>query len=256
MAGRAEGVAADVTYFRAGMAVWQYILLFATALMGGWVAQVGGERYGRALPLLLSFGGAYLLGVAALELLPEVFSGTASRQDAGLWLLLGFVVQLMLEGLSQGVEHGHVHAHRGAGYGYAIGIMAGLGLHAFFEGLPLGAGYGAAHTDHLLVGIVLHKLPAAFALGLLLRRSDYSRGFIWGCLVLFALLSPLGALLGEAVSIIPHWRTRILAAVVGSLLHISTTILFEADGGRSHGLSPLKYAVVLIGLAVAYFSAH
>lgn len=210
---------------------------------------------------MLSFSGAYLLAIAALELIPEVFSHPIG--EAGVWLLVGFFIQLLLEGFSQGVEHGHVHAHKDAHYGYAVQVMVGLGLHAFLEGMPLGtqahldAGQVAhLHGDHLLFGIVLHKLPAAFALGLLLRGSGYSDRIIWGCLLLFGLLSPLGSVVGELVSIDPVWRVRILAIVVGSFLHISTTILFEADGSRGHGVSPRKFVVIILGMAVAYFTAH
>lgn len=252
------------------MALWQYFLLFGSVLLGGGIAQLlrGAEdeaRWQSYLPLLLSFSGAYLLGIAAMELMPSVFADP--KLHSGIWLLGGFFVQLLLESLSQGVEHGHVHAHKRESYRYALTVMIGLGIHALLEGLPLGtvgevAGDHTGHShghfdgDHLLWGIILHKLPAAFALGLLLRYSGYSKKFTWLCLLVFASLSPVGAMLGEVVSINPVWRNRVMALVVGSFLHISTTILFEADGGREHGISPKKLAVVVLGMAVAYFTAH
>ena len=246
------------------MALWQYFLLFSSVLLGGYAATAGShERYRRYLPLMLSFSGAYVLGIAALEMIPEVFGHATGT--IGLWLLGGFFTQLVLEGFSQGVEHGHVHANEHAGRAYALQVMLGLGLHAFLEGLPLGAG-GIAHdlhaghghggADRLLFGIVLHKLPAAFALALLLTTSGYSRRFVWGCLLTFAVLSPLGALVGNWISLDHLWRDRILALVVGSFLHISTTILFEADGARSHGISPRKFAVIITGMAVAYLTVR
>ncbi|MEL7159457.1 MAG: ZIP family metal transporter, partial [Bacteroidota bacterium] len=190
------------------MEIWQYLLLILSVLIGGGVAQMlrgqdESKKWQTYLPLLLSFSGAYLLGIAAMELMPTVFQNP--EYHTGIWLLAGFFVQLLLEGLSQGIEHGHVHVHERSGYGYALTVMIGLGLHALLEGLPLGTvtevvGETHAHVhldgDHLLLGIVLHKLPAAFALGLLLRYSGYSRTFTWGCLLVFALLSPLGAFLG------------------------------------------------------------
>lgn len=250
------------------MALWQYFLLFGSVLLGGGIAQLlrGAEdevRWRAYLPLLLSFSGAYLLGIAAMELMPSVFADP--ELHSGVWLLGGFFVQLLLEGLSQGVEHGHIHAHKRESYRYALTVMVGLGIHALLEGLPLGtaselAAEGHSHGhfdgDHLLWGIILHKLPAAFALGLLLRYSGYSRKFTWLCLLVFASLSPIGAALGEVVSIDPVWRNRVMALVVGSFLHISTTILFEADGGRTHGVSAKKLAVVVLGMGVAYFTAH
>lgn len=242
------------------MALWQYILLCAAVLIGGGLSLIGSDRWRSYLPVLLSFSGAYLLAIAALELIPDVFS--SGVQEAGVWLLLGFFIQLLLEGLSQGVEHGHVHAHEQEHYGYAVQVMLGLGLHALLEGLPLGtpgsevitAAAAANHGDHLLFGIVLHKLPAAFALGLLIRGSGYSRRFAWGCLLVFSLLSPLGAIFGEIISIDPLWRVRILAVVVGSFLHISTTILFESEDKHRHGISVRKFLVIIAGMLTAYFS--
>ncbi len=243
------------------MAFWQYSLLFFTALTGGGLALLSNLRWRAYLPTLLSFSGAYLLAIAALELIPDVF-GQATGAP-GVWLLLGFFVQLLLEGFSQGVEHGHVHAHKQAHIGYAVQVMIGLGVHALLEGLPLGAGVseavihaGETHGDHLLFGIALHKLPAAFALGLLLRNSGYSSAVVWICLGIFGLLSPIGAFLGEVVSIDPEWRVRILALVVGSFLHISTTILFEADGSHRHGISGKKFLVIIAGMTVAYLTVH
>ena len=111
------------------MSLWQSILLFASVLIGGAAATASvSARFRTYLPLLLSFSGAYLLGIAALEMIPTVFRH--AQPDIGLWLLGGFFIQLVLEGFSQGVEHGHVHANHHAGHGYALQIMLGLGLHA------------------------------------------------------------------------------------------------------------------------------
>jgi zinc transporter ZupT len=234
------------------MSLWQYLLLLASVLVGGGIALNSSERWRAYLPVLLSFSGAYLLGIAALELIPEVFADR--REGGGLWLLIGFMVQLLLEGVSQGVEHGHVHLQRHGSATYGLQVMIGLGLHAFLEGLPLAT--GAAHGEHLLFGIVLHKLPAAFALGLLLVGSGYRASRAWVLLAVFALCSPAGALLGEVLSIDALWRNRILAVVVGSFLHISTTILFESDATHRHGISLQKFFIVLSGMVVAYLTAH
>ena len=249
------------------MAVWQYLLLILAVLGGGGLAIAsydrGRGRVEKFLPLLLSFSGAYLLSIAAMELMPTVFRDPGLH--TGIWIIAGFIIQLLLESLSQGVEHGHVHAHEQGSISFALSIMFGLGVHAFLEGLPLGTvsgeiihGHAHAHSDgsHLLWGIVIHKIPAAFALAVLLLSSQFSRTFVLSCLLTFALLSPLGALVGEIISIDPLWTNRILALVIGSFLHISTTIIFEADQGRRHGISLRKFLVVLLGVAVAVFTAH
>ena len=83
-----------------------------------------------------------------------------------MWVLVGFFIQLLLEQLSGGVEHGHIHAPHNATGKFAISVMLGLCVHAFLEGIPLThfteyAGSAHAHHghehNHLLYGIILHK---------------------------------------------------------------------------------------------------
>ncbi|MEM8585609.1 MAG: zinc/iron permease, partial [Bacteroidota bacterium] len=104
------------------------------------------------------------------------------------------------------------------------------------------------------IGIILHKLPAAFALGLLLRFSNYSKLFVYAGLFSFALMAPLGAWLGGILILDPLWIEATLALVIGSLLHISTTILFEADAKKHHSVSWRKLVVIGMGLGVALIS--
>ncbi len=236
------------------------LLLVGSVLVGGGLSWVGqGEQLKKWLPLLLSFSGAFLLGIVALELIPAYFSEEIGQP--GLFLLLGFFVQLLLENLSQGVEHGHVHAHKNAGLGFGLQVMIGLSVHAFLEGIPLAGGaedaaHGHVHAvgEQLIWAIVLHKLPAAFALGLLLRASDYSSKVRLLCLLIFAFMSPLGAWVGHEILLSATWHHNIMALVIGSFLHISTTILFEADSSRHHRISLPKIGVVVLGMLLSYMA--
>jgi len=204
--------------------------------------------------LVLSFSGAYILGITVLHLMPGTFHNASSQQ--GLFVLLGFCIQLFLEQFSGGVEHGHTH--KGAGAGFAISIMIGLCVHAFMEGMPLGDyksfhehshGHEAGH-NHLLLGIILHKAPAAFALVLLLLMSGFSKKVVWFCLLIFAIMSPLGGIVGESMQFDLDMQQKVVAVVVGSFLHISTTIIFEADGG-SHKILGKKLIAIIGGMGMA-----
>lgn len=234
---------------------WQYLLLFGFVLLSGGLAM----RYSRKrdlVKLILSFSGAYILGITVLHLLPEIF--IRSDFQPGLWILAGFFLQLFLEQLSGGIEHGHIHARKNADSRFAVPIMIGLCLHAFLEGLPLDAHQHLHdHSDdlhghnHLFWGILFHKVPAAFALSVLLSLSGYRSRFVWLMLIIFALTSPLGALTGYlfAGKLLP--QEYILSVVVGSFLHISTTILFESDGRDHHHIGWKKLAVIVLGIGLA-----
>ena len=238
------------------LTVLEYFLLFLSVLAGGGIAFYFRKNNKQILRLVLSFSGAYILGITVLHLMPGVF-GTGSH-SAGLYVLLGFFIQLFLEQFSGGAEHGHIHAHQNASARFAVSVMTGLCVHAFLEGMPLGS-YESLHADthghshshnHLLIGVILHKAPAAFALVLLLLLSDFSKKTTTICLLIFAVMSPLGGLAVEFARISLEMQRMITGVVVGSFLHISTTIIFEADGGK-HSISGKKLTAILAGMGMA-----
>ncbi|MDP6306944.1 MAG: hypothetical protein QGH02_06345 [Verrucomicrobiota bacterium] len=209
------------------------------------------------LKLLIAFSGAYLLSITALHLLPEVFTGDDRGAYFGSFVLVGFFIQVMLEYFSGGIEHGHVHTHRSAEL--PIGLMIGLCLHAFLEGMPLGGG-DAGHSHHghehshshglepLLLGIVLHKYPVAMVFLAMLLNSGLAKPKAYGLLAVFAAMAPLGTLL-SGVDVIGKYHRESLAIVIGIFLHVSTTILFESSEG--HRFNAYKMLAIAAGLALA-----
>jgi len=207
------------------------------------------------LKLLIAFSGAYLLSITALHLLPEVFTGDDRGAYFGSFVLVGFFIQVMLEYLSGGIEHGHAHTHRSAGL--PVGLMIGLCLHAFLEGMPLGGG-DAGHSHHghshshglepLLMGIVLHKYPVAMVFLAMLLNSGLAKAKAFGLLAVFAAMAPLGTLL-SGVEMVAQYNRESLAIVIGIFLHVSTTILFESSEG--HRFNAYKMIAIAAGLALS-----
>lgn len=239
------------------MALWEYLVLFIAVVISGGLAFLLKNGNRLFIQLTLSFSGAYLLGIAFLHLIPEAYA--VMGHQAGYYVLGGFLMQLLLERLSKGIEHGHIHAAHSPRPSFVISIMLGLCIHAFFEGFPLETytelgheGHQHAHTsNHLLFGIIFHKIPAAFALVLLLNLSKFNRATVLTALIIFALMSPLGAgvaaILDEHALINSMFKTSILALVIGSFLHIATTILFETET-QNHQISWTKLIAILVGL--------
>ncbi len=246
------------------MEVWEYAILFLSVLLGGGAALFLKKNNKEILQIVLAFTGAYIMGISVLHLMPTVFADHS--HTIGLWVLFGFFVQLLLEQLSSGIEHGHIHVHEHGKGNFAIQVMLGLCIHAFMEGLPL-SGYEDLHMhvhshshDHgsggnfLLYGIIMHKIPAAFALGLLLMLSGFSRVVIIGCLLIFASMSPLGAITAQFFqngNINPKIMNILTAIVVGSFLHIATTILFEQDNTHQHKIPIKKLVAIAAGIGAA-----
>lgn len=238
------------------MEIWEYILLFVTVFLGGSTGFLFPKERKGLLQIVLSFSGAYILGIAVLHLMPWVFGSGDSKM--GLFVLLGFFVQLLLEQLSEGVEHGHMHAPHKLSAGFMFSVMFGLCVHALVEGIPLSY-YGEMHEtnhgghthNHLLYGIIMHHIPAAFALVFLLIISKLRKVWIWVCLFLFSAMSPLGAMIANLIDMSEGVQIKIISFVIGSLLHISTVILFEMEGSGHHHISWRKLLAIGVGLGFA-----
>ena len=218
-----------------------YLILILPVLMGyALVARINPGS--KALQLLLSFSGAYLLSITVLHLLPEVFTG--SGPEIGLYILIGIALQTGLEHLSKGAEHGHLHPHDFK-KNIPVLLLFSLFLHALIEGMPL----GLMEDRQLLWAIVVHKLPIAIILSVFLRNSDLPTVQTLLILVLFAFMSPLGAYLSGEMSWFNLYHTEVNALVVGVFLHISNAILFEST--ENHKFNLQRFLAIFVGFAVA-----
>lgn len=202
---------------------------------------------GKNLKLILSFSGAYLFAITVLHLIPDAYE--SGDHLVGVFILGGFLFQILLEQFSEGIEHGHVHRHVQDHTAFPFGIMISLCLHAFLEGMPLAQG----HQQELVFGIALHHIPAAFALGSVLIQNQVRKPNVLLLLLIFALMTPGGYLLSNALSSFMVGKevyfARIMGIVIGIFLHISTTILFESSA--DHRFNMRKTIAVLIGSGIA-----
>src|SRR6476659_6350695 len=230
------------------MSLFIIILLSGCAIIGGLAVFFVKKDSNQRLKLILSFSGAYLFAITILHLLPDVYQGDRTHL-IGLFILGGFILQILLEQFSQGIEHGHIHVHNHQ-QSFPWGIMLSLCLHAFLEGMPL----TAKNNQELVYGIALHHIPAAFALGSVLVGNHIKRTNIILLLIAFAAMSPLGYIFSFALSngniqSLGSYYPYIMGVVIGIFLHISTTILFESS--VDHKFSMRKTFAVLVGIAIA-----
>ncbi|MCS4226475.1 ZIP family metal transporter [Sphingobacterium sp. BIGb0165] len=208
------------------------------------------------LKLILSFSGAYLFGLTVLHLIPDVYGHAGSSGGTiGLYILGGFLFQLLLEHFSQGVEHGHLHVEKDAIGSFPIAILVSLCLHAFLEGMPL----ISTERSHLVFGIAIHHIPAAFALGTLLLAAGSSKTVLFISVLAFAIMTPAGFLTSRflsenAVGNLALYFDKIMAVVIGIFLHVSTTILFESGSPDHHVFNKKKMVAVLLGIILSLSS--
>jgi len=233
-----------------------FLSLFFSVLVGGLiVTYLHASNKQKFIKLMLSFSGGFLLSIAFIHFVPELYS--SETKNIGVYILIGFLIQLILEFFSGGIEHGHVHVHKGQKMPW--GLFISLSFHSLLEGIPLGNQY-SGHIDHhqhshdgnsLLFGILFHQLPVAVALMTLLMNTSLSKFKAWSVLVAFAFMTPIGLLIGLVSDGSIHFDFNIiLAVVVGMFLHISTTIIFETN--ENHKFNVMKLTSILIGCTLAF----
>jgi len=166
------------------------------------------------LKQLTAIGAGVLIGSAFLVIIPEaleIFEGHEEEEEKegeeheegeeshvepstmGLAILGGFVLMLLLEifGLPHAVHHDEDK--------HLLGLSATIGLiiHAAVDGLAVGASVSSSTETGLIVfvAIMLHKGPAAFGLSSFLQHIKIDKMKSQMYLLLFALSSPIVAIL-------------------------------------------------------------
>lgn len=229
------------------------LVLFVSAFASGVSVFFVRRDNTNALKLILSFSGAYLFSITVLHLIPHVYHTHSSDSGTiGVFVLIGFLFQLVLEQFSHGIEHGHIHHSHKSGKAFPLGIMISLCIHALLEGMPL----ASHHQRELIFGIAVHHIPAAFALGSLLVNASISKQAVVFFLAIFAFMTPLGYLISSGISSgdiggIERYFDRIMAIVIGIFLHISTTILFESGTADHHQFNKRKMIAVALGIGIS-----
>jgi zinc transporter ZupT len=207
---------------------------------------------------VLIFSGAFLLSITILHILPHLYADKGDDMSISLFILIGVFVQMTLESFTSGVEHGHWHnhgsAHRSAAFPY--GLTIALCLHSLMEGFILvsdGHSHSHGFMDSLLLGVAIHKIPAAIALVTVLMSELKNRKLTLFILLVFTLTSPLGMILSEVLQnanlMVERVYEVIMALAAGSFIYISSTILFEAR--KDHKIHFSNILPALIGATAA-----
>jgi zinc transporter ZupT len=243
------------------------IILFLLTLIGGSIPLWVSSLNEKGTNFLLAFSGSFLLSITLLHLLPETFAELGGHQ-AGLLVLTGFFVQLIIQRLTHGVEHGHTHTnshhhhhHHHAHHHHEplpiFAVLVGLSIHAFMEGIPLGFNYRMQATETALyLAVGAHKIPEAILLTtLIISQKGKIRAFT--ILVFFATITPLASLLssnlGHRYLHLSNIIIWMIPVVAGAFIHIATTIFFES-GTRHHAMTIPKVISILVGVLAGIFS--
>ncbi|MDN5627842.1 MAG: ZIP family metal transporter [Weeksellaceae bacterium] len=227
------------------------LLLILSVLIGVFLGKYFGSKQQLAKSLLILSAG-FLITICLNEVFPQVYH--SDNHNIGVYVILGVLVQMLLENLTKGFEHGHLHHHSDDHAIIPVALIAGLFVHAFIEGIPLS--HEKQVLSPYLLGILFHNVPISFVLGSFLAHSKNFSPKFWLIVMIFALASPLGMLLGKYFD--EDLKVYFLAIVGGIFLHISSVIIFESN--KNNKMDWQKIILVICGVSLAlmghFFHLH
>jgi zinc transporter ZupT len=173
------------------------------------------------LKWMTGLAAGVLLASALLVAIPEGFEiasgahssgadnsgNTTSSEDftpliMGGSILLGFFFMLILEAFGFGHDlheehhdHGHSHGHDHVHHpNNPSAIVFGLSIHALTDGMAIGAALASESsvlTLSIFLGVIIHKLPAAFSVGVFSMHERGDRNKTIKDVLLFSLAAPI-----------------------------------------------------------------
>ncbi|MBI4405200.1 MAG: ZIP family metal transporter [Deltaproteobacteria bacterium] len=225
--------------------------IFGVALIGGIIPiLIPGIREDK-LKLFVSLGAGLLLGMAFLHMIPE--SVEHIPHSFGLWLLVGFLCLLVIERFAM------VHACEEHGCDYhTIGIAALLGLtiHGIIEGFALASSLMSGIAPLVLIAILSHKAPAAFALTSILKLAGRTQTQIVAFTVAVALSVPMGMLAAYTVlesGTVPGFAGILLAMSSGTFIYIGACDLLP-ELHRTNEDKFKRLGAFSVGLLISYLA--
>jgi zinc transporter ZupT len=170
------------------------MFVFSITMIGGWIPTI--KLWSQeTFRLVISFCAGILLGAVFFHVLPEI--STVLGRQLGYSVMFGFLLIFILEKfiMVHPCEEGECNYHK-------VGISAyvGIGFHSILDGIAIGAGTMMNLSFIIILAVTIHKFPAALALSsLLVKGKEYTKKKVLLSMFIFALATPVGALVGVFV---------------------------------------------------------
>lgn len=241
------------------------VAIFAVGMAGGLLALGAGGSSGaqRLFSLGTVFSGGIFLGAGLVHLLPDSIEALGEffvGQDFPFGYLLaavGFLGVLFIEQ----IVFGDLHAEpiegdaRPASAGLsAYALVVILSIHSILAGAALGTEDTASGSWIIFLAIVVHKGAAGFALTLDFLRAGFGRPKTLRLLSLFAVMTPLGFVLGSGLEqAMQAGYGRLFeglfdALAAGTFLYVAIVEIIAKEFAERSAIT-LKYLALCLGLA-------
>ena len=218
------------------------------SLLGGFLPLLR-ELSQRALALLLSFSAGVLLGAVFFHMLPE--TGKVLGESIGFPVLCGFLLIFVMERFVflHACEERDCDIHH-----MGIPAFLGISLHSLLDGVALGAGLILPQLGPVvLLAVLIHKMPDSLSISSILLSAGWQRRKVARLSLLFALTTPVGALLAFLFFRVLSEKSIAIAIGIssGTFLAVATADILP-QVHRIEQRNPLTLLFLAAGLAVSW----
>ncbi|MGA3264067.1 MAG: ZIP family metal transporter [Terracidiphilus sp.] len=181
----------------------------------------GVERY---LRYFVALGAGFLMATALIEMAPE--SMKLNPRLGPILIMAGYCVVHLLEHTINAHFHYGEETHRDEFVSRHTGnaVMAGLSVHALFDGVAIGSGFVISNWLGWLIflAIFLHKAPEGFTMASVMLASGRSRSTALSSAAVLAGATLAGVLV---IELVPGWLPYGLPISAGVALYVAATDL-------------------------------
>ncbi|XP_054483324.1 zinc transporter ZIP1-like [Anoplopoma fimbria] len=157
---------------------------------------------------------------------------------------------------SEETDSGHSHVDFGSQSALRAFILVfSLSLHSVFEGLAVGLLEDEKEVLEICLALMIHKSIISFSLAVKLSQGRLRRSVVAGCLLVFAVMSPLGIGVGLALTeteASPQHRLArctLEGLAAGTFIYITFMEILPHELSIGRNRIP-KVAMLLVGFAV------
>jgi zinc transporter ZupT len=181
----------------------------------------GIEKY---LRYFVALGSGFLMAVALLEMAPESYK--MSPKLGPILVMAGYCIVHFLEHTISGHFHYGEETHHDEFVSHRTGIavLAGLSVHALFDGVAIGSGFVVSNALGWLIflAIFLHKAPEGFTMASVMLASGRSRSTAFYSAVALAAATLAGV---GVIEFVPSWLPYGLPVSAGVALYVGASDL-------------------------------
>ena len=219
----------------------------ALADVAGGLVMVRARGIERYLRYFVALGAGFLMAVAVIEMAPESIRLNAVM--APVLIMGGYCAMHLLEHTINAHFHYGEETHKGEfmSPGKSDSVLAGLTVHALFDGVAIGSGFAVSSQMGWLIflAIVLHKAPEGFTMASVMLASGRSRKTALFSAIVLAGATIVGVL---AIELAPRWLPIGMPVSAGVALYVGATDLVP-EVNREPGI---KMALVFFAGVAAF----